>query len=90
MGSAKVDSFVRYYEIPGYGHAVSSVFNASWDSLTTLENCVEKAAVPPNRIVADTAGVPGRTRPLCDFPAWPKYKGTGDINSAQNFICALQ
>ena len=90
MGGAKVDSFVRYYEIPGYGHSTSSVFNAAWDSLTTLENWVEKGTTPPSQIVADTAGVPGRTRPLCDYPSWPKYKGAGDVNSAQNFSCATQ
>ena len=88
MGAAKVDSFARYYEIPGYGHAVSSVFNAAWDSLTTLENWVEKGVAPPPQIVADTAGVPGRTRPLCDFPGYPKYKGAGDINLAASYSCA--
>lgn len=90
MGSARVDSFMRYYEIPGYGHAVSSVFNAAWDSLTTLENWVERGVVPPNQTVADTAGVPGRTRPLCDYPSWPKYRGSGDVNLAQSFTCATQ
>jgi len=87
MGSSRFFSFVRYYEIPGYGHAVSSVFNASWDSLTALENWVEKSQEPTNQVVADTAGVPGRTRPLCEFPAWPRYTGTGDVNSAQSFSC---
>lgn len=88
MGSAKVDSFARYYEIPGYGHAVSSVFNAAWDSLTTLENWVEKGVAPPAQIVADTAGVPGRTRPLCDFPLYPRYKGSGDVNVAASYSCS--
>ena len=90
MGAAKLSSFVRYYEIPGYGHAVSSVFNAAWDSLTALENWVEKSQEPPSQVVSDTAGVPGRTRPLCEFPTWPKYTGTGDVNSAQSFSCASQ
>ncbi|MDB5930796.1 MAG: tannase and feruloyl esterase [Polaromonas sp.] len=90
MGPAKVNSFLRYYEIPGYGHAASSVFNAAWDSLTTLENWVEKGTAPPSQTVADTAGVPGRTRPLCDYPAWPKYSGSGDVNAAQSFGCATQ
>ena len=88
MGQAKVASFMRYYEIPGYGHSVSSVFNAAWDSLTTLENWVEKGVAPPAQTVADTAGVPGRTRPLCDYPTWPRYSGAGDVNAAQNFNCA--
>lgn len=90
MGGSRVDSFARYYEIPGYGHAVSSVFNAAWDSLTTLENWVEKGAAPANQVVADTAGVPGRTRPLCDYPAFPRYSGSGDVNAAASFSCATQ
>jgi len=88
MGGSTVDSFMRYYEIPGYGHAFSSVFNAAWDSLTALENWVEQGTVPASQVVSDTAGVPGRTRPLCDYPAWPKYKGSGDINVAANYNCA--
>ena len=90
MGSARVDSFVRFYEIPGYGHAVSSVFNAAWDSLTTLENWVEKGVLPPNQVVTDSVGVPGRTRPLCDYPSFPRYNGTGDVNVAASFTCTTQ
>ena len=88
MGTAKVDSFARYYEIPGYGHAVSSVFNAAWDSLTALENWVEKGIAPPPQTVADTAGVPGRTRPLCEYPGYPRYKGAGEVNAASSYSCA--
>lgn len=64
--------------------------NAAWDSVAALENWVEKGIAPPLRIVADTAGVPGRTHPLCAYPNWPKYKGSGDINSAQSYTCATQ
>jgi feruloyl esterase len=87
MGAAAVHGFVRYYEIPGYGHSASAVFNASWDSLTTLESWVEKGVAPDAQTVMDTAGVPGRTRPLCDYPAWPEYRGSGDINVASSFVC---
>ena len=90
MGQARADSFLRYYEIPGYGHAVSTVFNAAWDSLSTLENWVEKSTLPPNQTVTDTAGVPGRTRPLCDYPGYPRYKGSGDVNLAASFSCSTQ
>jgi feruloyl esterase len=86
MGGAQVDNFVRYYEIPGYGHATSSVFNAAWDSLTTLENWVENATVPPAQVVTDTAGVPGRTRPLCAYPAYARYVA-GNVNAAGSFVC---
>ncbi|SAK80727.1 tannase and feruloyl esterase [Caballeronia hypogeia] len=90
MGASTVGNFVRYYEIPGYGHSTSSIFNASWDSLTTMENWVEKGVAPPAQTVADTTGVPGRTRPLCEYPAFPRYNGSGDVNSASSFNCASQ
>jgi hypothetical protein len=90
MGASTVANFVRFYEIPGYGHAVSTVYNAAWDSLTTLENWVEKGTAPPAQTVMDTTGVPGRTRPLCEYPTFPRYNGTGNVNLASSFTCAAQ
>ncbi|WP_175943518.1 tannase/feruloyl esterase family alpha/beta hydrolase [Caballeronia sp. BCC1704] len=90
MGASTVSNFVRYYEIPGYGHSTSSIFNAGWDSLTTLENWVEKGVTPPAQVVADKTGVPGRTRPLCEYPTFPRYNGSGDVNVASSFTCAAQ
>jgi hypothetical protein len=86
MGAAQVATFARYYEVPGMGHAASSTFNASWDSLTALEQWVESGIAPAGQITTDTAGVPGRTRPLCDYPTWPQYTG-GDVNAAASFKC---
>ena len=87
LGLQKVRSFVRYYEVPGYNHAASSVFNATWDSLTALENWVEKTAPPVEQVTTDTIGIPGRTRPLCEYPKWPQYKGSGNANAASSFLC---
>jgi feruloyl esterase len=89
-GQPKVDSFARYYEIPGLGHAVSSQFNATWDSLAALEAWVEGGTAPTNQVTTDTVGVAGRTRPLCDYPKWPKYKGTGDVNAAASYACVAE
>jgi feruloyl esterase len=85
-----VDSFARFYEIPGLGHAVSSQFNGTWDALTALEQWVEQGVAPAGQVTRDTVGVPGRTRPLCDYPKWPKYNGSGDVNSAASFTCVAQ
>ncbi|MCF6754734.1 tannase/feruloyl esterase family alpha/beta hydrolase [Pseudomonas stutzeri] len=87
MGPGRTRQFMRYYEIPGYGHAASTVFNAAWDSLTALENWVERGIAPRRQIVADSVGVPGRTRPLCEYPGWPKYVGKGAVNTASSFVC---
>ena len=83
----RVNEFVRYYEVPGYGHAVSSQFNATWDSLTALEKWAESGTAPSGQVTRDTVGVPGRTRPLCDYPKWPQYNGSGDVNLASSYSC---
>jgi hypothetical protein len=90
MGVLAVQNFVRYYEIPGMGHVVGTAFTPVWDSLTTLENWVEHGTTPPAQTIADTAGVPGRTRPLCEYPTWPKYNGSGNVNAASSFSCVTQ
>ena len=89
FGPAQVDNFARYYEIPGLGHALSTAFFPGWDSVTTLENWVENGTAPANQTVTDSSGVPGRTRPLCQYPTFPKYKGGSlDVNLASSFTCA--
>lgn len=90
MGPDRVSGFMRYYEIPGYNHAVSTVFAASWDSLSELEAWVERGIAPTAQVVTDTVGVAGRTRPLCEYPSWPRYRGAGDVNLASSFTCATE
>lgn len=87
MGLGTVQSFVKFYEVPGYNHAASVVFNASWDSLSALEHWVEAGVAPADQVVTDTAGVPGRTRPLCEYPLWPRYNGSGSVDAATSFSC---
>ena len=90
MGVAGTSAFMRYDEIPGYNHAVSTVFNAAWDSLAALQAWVEQGTAPTNPTVFDTVGVPGRSRPLCEYPLWPKYSGAGDDKLAASFSCVAQ
>jgi hypothetical protein len=88
FGPWHVDKFARFYEVPGTGHAFGAAFTPGWDSLTALENWVEKGIAPENQIMTDTAVHAGRTRPLCEYPTWPKYKGSGDPNLASSFTCS--
>ena len=90
MGAGRTAEFMRYYEIPGYNHAASTVFNAAWDSLAALEAWVERGVAPSGQQVVDTVGVPGRSRPLCDYPQWPRYGGSGDVNAATSFRCVAE
>jgi feruloyl esterase len=87
MGAAAVDRFMRFYTVPGYGHGVG-VFTVDWDSLGALDHWVETGAAPSAPIAMDVSpATRGRTRPLCRYPAWPRYNGAGDINAAGNYSC---
>jgi feruloyl esterase len=95
MGHKNVRRFVRYYTIPGLGHVFGSPsatgggFFASWDPLPALEAWVEKGQEPSGLVTVDqNAATRGRTRPVCEWPSWPKYNGAGDPNSATSFTCA--
>jgi hypothetical protein len=87
-GAKGTRSFVRYYEAPGFGHAISGSFMPAWDSLKALEDWVERGVAPTNQVMTDiSAATRGRARPLCEYPKWPRYNGTGDPNSASSFKC---
>jgi feruloyl esterase len=89
MGAGEVADFLRFYEVPGFGHNSSAVFDMAWDQVGAIEAWVERGADPASRqVVADTSGVPGRTRPLCPYPSWPRYRGHGDRDAAASFDCA--
>lgn len=87
LGETRTRNLLRYYEIPGYGHALSTGFNAEWDALPVLTAWAERGQAPGPQVVRDMTGPSaGRTRPLCEYPTWPKYTG-GDVNLASSFAC---
>lgn len=60
-----------------------------------LEQWVEKGVAPSKMIAAKYANpvpsaTPTMTRPLCPYPQASKYKGSGDSNQAENFVCAAR
>jgi pimeloyl-ACP methyl ester carboxylesterase len=89
FGQSRLDSFMRFYMIPGFAHGYGG-FNAKFDSLGALQNWVENGKAPSGLIAVDGNMGPnaGRSRPLCEWPKWPKFTGTpGTENSASSFTC---
>ncbi|SFN04046.1 tannase/feruloyl esterase family alpha/beta hydrolase [Variovorax sp. OV329] len=90
VGQAAVNAGVRFYTVPGMGHG-TGVFIPNWDSLAALEGWVEKGLAPGTAVAVDAvAGTYGRTRPLCQYPAWPKYRGSGSMDAAVNYSCVAE
>ncbi|QGZ41300.1 feruloyl esterase [Pseudoduganella flava] len=87
-GQSKVEDFFRFYTVPGFGHSVGA-FSPSWAALDALDQWVEKGTPPGTLVATDvTAATAGRTRPLCKYPAYPRYNG-GDVNAAASFACVV-
>jgi feruloyl esterase len=89
-GASQADQFIRLFMVPGMHHCGGGPGPNTFDSLTALENWVERG-VAPDQIVAShlTDKKVDRTRPLCAYPKTAKYKGTGSIDEAANFVCEV-
>jgi len=89
FGQSRLDSFMRFYVIPGLGHGFGP-FNAKFDSLGALQKWVETGQPPSGLTAVDGNQGPnaGRSRPLCEWPKWPKFTGApGSENDAASFTC---
>ena len=69
------------------GHCSGGAATDSWDGLGALVNWVEKGQAPQSIMAKGTTVFPGRTRPLCAYPQYAQYKGSGDPEDGQNFVC---
>ncbi|AQT51560.1 feruloyl esterase (plasmid) [Paraburkholderia sp. PGU19] len=88
FGQGPLSQFLKFYLVPGAAHGVGGQFNGSYDGLTALDNWVTKGTEPKNLTITDLAPpTAGRTRPMCEYPQWPKYVG-GDPNLAASFVCS--
>ncbi|MFJ9005475.1 tannase/feruloyl esterase family alpha/beta hydrolase [Streptomyces canus] len=88
MGARATSKFVRMYTIPGTDYGGRGAYWGGWDSLTALQRWTEKAIAPKEPVVTDlNPAASGRTRPLCEYPEWPRYNGVGDTGRAENFTC---
>ncbi len=77
---------MRLFLAPGVLHCGGGAGPDRFDSLTAMEQWIEKG-IPPASMIATKANAP-ISRPLCPYPQLAKYKGTGDTNDAASFACS--
>lgn len=85
MGDAAVDSFLRFYGVAGMAHGYGR-YLVGWKSLDMLEDWVERGKAPSNPVSRNTADLFGQSRPMCEYPAYPRYR-QGNPNDARSFQC---
>jgi len=81
----QTQEFYRLFMGPG---GAGSNAPGTFDSMPDLEAWVENGIAPASILASHlTNGVVDRTRPLCPYPAFAVYKGTGSTDDAANFEC---
>ena len=89
-GVAATQSFARLYAIPGENHCAGGRATDQIDALTAMVDWVERGRAPDRLLAAAATNhplFPGRTRPLCPYPSYAKYNGSGSVEDAANFSC---
>lgn len=81
----------RFYIAAGVNHCSGGPGADVFDLYTPMMNWVEQGVAPGEIKAAKldpASGQPQLTRPLCVYPAVPRYNGQGDINDAASFVCS--
>jgi hypothetical protein len=92
LGRQKADDTVELFLAPGVGHCYGGPGADKVDLLKAMSTWVEQG-VPASaqklvqRKVDAASGAVALSRPMCKYPAYPRYKGTGDVNDAASFDC---
>jgi feruloyl esterase len=80
-----LDASARLFLVPGVYHCRGGPGADQFDAVAALDRWVEKGSAPEKLIATRADGA--LSRPLCVYPALPRYNGTGDPKSADSFSC---
>jgi Tannase and feruloyl esterase len=86
-GRRQTEDFFRLFLVPGVHHGGGGPGFTEFDSLTALENWVEKGQAPEKLIAGKLSnGIVERTRPVFAYPILARYSGKGDPKQAESFV----
>jgi feruloyl esterase len=85
MGADQND-WLRLFMVPGMGHCRGGPGPHSFDTISALEQWREQGKAPD--WIMGTNPQSGLTRPLCPYPQYAKYDGTGELKDGANWNCA--
>jgi hypothetical protein len=90
LGKQVTKKFLRFYVSPAMGHYLGGAGASTQPLLSALETWVEKGRTPGVLIstLSKDSAAPGSSRPLCEYPMYPRYRGKGDTTQALSFVCA--
>ena len=93
-GAAAADASTRCYVAPGVNHCSGGPGADTSDLLTALDQWVTKSKAPSTLVAEkrDAEGAVVLSRPLCQYPQYPRYTGPANdaaaSKSAANYTCS--
>ena len=88
-GLDQVQGWSRFFLVPGMQHCQGGAATLdSFDALGAVVDWVESGKAPDS-VIATGKAFPGRSRPLCAYPKYARYKGQGNPEDASNFECVV-
>jgi len=90
-GPEATSAWARLFLVPGMNHCAGGPATDSFDGLGAIVDWVEKGTAPARIEASALPGnpyFPRRTRPLCPYPSYARYTGTGSLEDGANFACA--
>src|SRR5688572_24133318 len=78
-------SWMRLFMVPGMAHCRGGAGPNQFDSTGALSQWREKGVAPAQLMGSNAQS--GLKRPICAYPQYSKYKGTGDLKDAANWAC---
>ena len=86
MGLLDARANTRLFIVPGSTHgAGGDLSQVDW--LSAIVDWVENNNPPTQLTYAFSVGATNRSLPVCEYPKYARYNGTGDVNAAASFTC---
>ena len=92
-GAPARDGSMEFFLHPGVQHCFNGDGPDVVDMVDAITKWVEQGQRPSsqNIVARKIDAATGKTtieRPVCRYPEFPKYGGSGDVNAASSFVCA--
>jgi tannase/feruloyl esterase len=87
MGKNQED-WMRLFMVPGMAHCGGGPGPNTFDTIGTMEYWRERGVATAQMTAANAQTA--MTRPLCPYPQYAKYNGTGNVKDAANWVCAVR
>ncbi len=80
-----LESNARLFLAAGVYHCRGGPGADQFDAVAAIDKWAERGEAPTTLLAMRQDGA--LSRPLCEYPALPRYRGSGDPNAADSFIC---